>query len=189
MLFRSTSEARDHFLAALQPPQNLSEARHLLSNQSDIYFWLGESFDRSGNDEDARRWWLRAAQHKGDFQQMSVQEVSDMAFWTGLALERLERNDEARTLFTHIYDYSVELERTQPNIDYFATSLPAMLLFTEDLVRRNRVDAMFLRAQALAGLGRATESQNLLQEVMNLDRSHSGASDLLKQLLKREPAR
>ena len=36
------------FFAALQPPQNLSEAKHLLANQSDIHFWLGESFHRSG---------------------------------------------------------------------------------------------------------------------------------------------
>jgi tetratricopeptide (TPR) repeat protein len=176
------AEARAQFSAALQPPQNLGEAKHLFTNQSDIHFWIGESFHRSDDAKNARVWWLRAAQEKGDFQQMSVRDISDMTFWTGLALRRLGRQDEAANLFTRIYDYSIELESTPPNLDYFATSLPAMLLFNDDLARRNRVAALFLRAEALAGLSRAGEAQSLLEEVLKLDRSHAGASDLLEQL-------
>jgi len=176
------ANARDQFLAGLQPPDNLSEAKHLLANQSDIYFWLGESFHRGGEEENARAWWLRAAQQRGDFQQMSVQQISDMTYWTGFALQRLGRNDECIALFTRIYDHSVELERTPPKIDYFATSLPAMLLFNENLEQRRRMDALFLRAQALSGLSRTVESQSLLQEILNLDRNHAGASDLVKHL-------
>ena len=95
--------------------------------------------------------------------------------------ERLGRKNESTALFTRIYNYSVELERTQPKIDYFATSLPAMLLFNEGLALRNHIGALFLRAQALTGLSRTLESQSLLKQVLNLDRSHAGASDLLKQ--------
>jgi tetratricopeptide (TPR) repeat protein len=176
------AEARDQFCAALQPPQDLSEAKHLLANQSDVLYWIGESFHRSGDDENARAWWLRAAQQKGDFQQMSVRDVSHMTFWSGLALRSLGRQDEAKALFTRIYDCSVELECSQPKIDYFATSLPAMLLFNEDLVQRNRIEALFLRAQALAGMTRIGEAQKLLQQVLTLDGSHAGASDLLQQI-------
>ena len=175
-------EARAQFSAALQPPQNMGEAKHLFTNQSDIHFWMGESFHRSDDAENAHVWWLRAAQEKGDFQQMSVRDKSDMAFWTGLALQRLGRQDEAANLFTRIYDYSIEVEKTPPNLEYFATSLPAMLLFNEDLVRRNRIEALFLRAEALAGLSRAADAQSLLEEVLKLDRGHAGASDLLEQL-------
>jgi tetratricopeptide (TPR) repeat protein len=173
--------ARNHFFDALQSPHNLGEAKHLLANQSDIYFWLGESMHGS-DEEQAEAWWLRAARHKGDFQQMSVQDISEMTYWTALALDRLGRDGEANALFSRIYDYSLKLDATEPKIDYFATSLPAMLLFNEDLVRRNHIDANFLRAQALAGFGRLSESQELLHEVLNLDCSHAGASDLLLQL-------
>ncbi|WP_348263938.1 DUF5107 domain-containing protein [Telmatobacter sp. DSM 110680] len=176
------AEARAQFSAALRPPRNLSEAKHLFTNQSDVHFWIGESFHRSDDAENARVWWLRAAQEKGDFQQMSVRDISHMTFWTGLALQRLGRQDEAANLFTRVYDYSIELEKTQPRIDFFATSLPAMLLFNEDLVRRNRIEALFLRAEALAGLSRTGEARSLLEEALKLDRSHAGASDLLEQL-------
>jgi tetratricopeptide (TPR) repeat protein len=177
-----TVEAQGQFLAALQPSRNLSEAKHLLANQSDIHYWIGESFHRGGDDPNARAWWLHAAQQKGDFQQMSVRHVSDMTFWSGLALQRLGRHDEATDLFTRIYQYSVEIEGTQPIIDYFATSLPTMLLFEDDLALRNRINALFLRAQASAGLGRTADAHLMLQQVLTLDLGHAGASDLLQQL-------
>ena len=174
------TEACDHFVAALHPPHNLSEAKHLLANQSDIHYWLGESSHRAGDVEKAREWWTRAAQQRRDFQQMSVREVSDMTFWSGLALQRLGRHDEAAALFTRIRVYAIELENTPPQIDYFATSLPAMLLFKEDLLLRNRINALFLRAQASIGLNRTPEAQQLLQQVLTLDASHQGAAELLE---------
>jgi len=174
--------ARDQFLAALEVPRNLGEAKHLLANQSNIHYWIGESFARSGQDASAATWWLRAAKQKGDFQQMSVLDVSNMTFWRGLALQSLGRTEEAAGLFRRIFDYSVELERTEPKIDYFATSLPSMLLFEENLAKRNRIEALFLRAQAWIGLGRKTESRDLLLDVLALDGNHADASDLLRQL-------
>jgi hypothetical protein len=113
---------------------------------------------------------------------MSVRDLSDMTFWSGLAFQRLGRKQDAAALFQRLYDRSVELEQFAPKIDYFATSLPAMLLFEEDLVRRNRIEALFLRAQALTGLGRTAESTPLLLEILRIEASHSGAADLRRQI-------
>jgi tetratricopeptide (TPR) repeat protein len=176
------AEAREHFSAAFESPHNLSEAKHLLANQSDIYYWIGESFQRGGDEENARTWWLRAAQQTGDFQQMSVRDVSGLTFWTALALRRLDRREDAVALFNRIFDHSLELESSHPKIDYFATSLPAMLLFNEDLARRNYIEARFLRAQVAAGTARPDEARSLVQQVLTLDGSHAGACDLLDQI-------
>ncbi|KAA6462019.1 DUF5107 domain-containing protein [Acidobacteria bacterium AB60] len=176
------TEARDHFLSGLEPPPSLGEAWHLLASRGHICFWLGKCFELSGDRETARAWWGRAAQHEGDFQRMSAQSISDMTFWTALALSRLGKEDEATALFARIYEHAANLERTPLKIDYFATSLPAMLLFHEDLDRRNTIDALFLRAQALLGLHRKAEAEQILQHLLNLDCSHTGASDLASQL-------
>lgn len=179
---RDFEKALGQFLAALQPPENLSEAPHLLSSRANIYFCLGEVRQLGGDTAEARAWWLRAAEQKGDFQNMSVQDVSEASFWTGLALDRLGRKEEAAALFTHLLDYSIELEQRQPKIDYFATSLPAMLLFDEDLKLRNRMDALLLRAQGLAGLNQIPQARLLLQELLGMASDHAAASDLLIQL-------
>ncbi len=174
--------ALEQFHAALHPPLNLSEAKHLLANQSDIYYWVGVAYQRDGKTQEAQSWWQRAARQKGDFQQMSVRAFSEMSYWSAMALQQLGETKEADELLRSIHAYSIELEATTPKIDYFATSLPSMLLFEEDLARRNTIEARFLRAQALAGMKKTAESAQLLNNVLSEDRNHSGAADLLRQI-------
>src|SRR6185437_15373492 len=175
-------EASCQFQAALETPHNLSEARHLLANQSDVYYWAGIALEKQGKAVEARKWWLRATRFKGDFQQMMVKNISDMTYWSALAHQCLGESSQAQGLLHQIYQYSLELEAIEPKIDYFATSLPAMLLFEEDLRRRNAIEARYLRAQSYAGLGKIQEAELLLQEVLTMDASHAGASDLLQQI-------
>ena len=84
-------------------------------------------------------------------------------------------------MFENILGYAHRLEEKPAKIDYFATSLPAMLLFDDDLAMRNRIEVDFLRGQAMFGLGNFSESQEHLRAVLEADRNHSGAADLLEQ--------
>jgi tetratricopeptide (TPR) repeat protein len=176
------SQARRFFETVLSPPENLGEAKHLLANWSDVFFWIGASCAEEGRPEEANCAWQQAIRQHGDFQEMSVRSVSDKTFWAGMAYARLGQDRHARELFQKIYDYSLELEQQSPRIDYFATSLPAMLLFENDLGKQNQIEAKFLRAQALLGLEREKEARALLSEVLQLDRNHPGAADLVEQL-------
>ena len=182
----NTRLALEHFLAALMPPANLSEAPHLLANQSDVYFWIGRSYEALGDAGAAESWYLRAMRHKGDFQQMSVRDISDMSYWSAAAMVRLGLHDEATILFEQILAYAHTLAQATPGIDYFATSLPTMLLFEDDLEARNRIGAAFLQAQALFGLGKTREAEALLVWILKEDRNHTGASDLVDQLYSEE---
>ena len=74
--------------------------------------------------------------------------------------------------------FAETVEKAIPKIEYFATSLPAMLLFEDDLEKRNGVNALFLKAQALYGLGQVAASEKLLRHVLKQDANHSGAHDL-----------
>jgi tetratricopeptide (TPR) repeat protein len=175
------ADAIAHLEAAFNPPQSLGEARHLLANKSDIEYALGVAHAAAGNRPEAERWWQRAARETGDFQQMSVLNVSDMTYWRGAALEKLKQPKQAEEVFRSIAAYADELEVQEPKIDYFATSLPTMLLFHEDLGHRNRVLAAFLRAQATYGSDGAKPAIPMLRAVLTLDMNHAGASDLLQQ--------
>jgi hypothetical protein len=103
-----------------------------------------------------------------------------MTYWTALALQCLGREAEAQELFLGIETYSRELGHQLPEIDYFATSLPTMLLFREDLVQRNLIEAKFLRAQAFLGLNRKSEALALLNSVLEMDQNQIRAADLLQ---------
>jgi tetratricopeptide (TPR) repeat protein len=167
------------FEAADHPPQSLNEARHLLANSSSIEFWLGEAWAGAGDLGRAAQHWQRAERQRGDFQQMQVWTYSEMTYWSALALRRLGRNEEADALFAAVLAYAEALEKQTPTIEYFATSLPTMLLFDEDLGKRQHITAMFLRAQALLGLDHHADAKAALDEVLRLDRSHAAARDLL----------
>ena len=178
----SVKQAITEFESALRVPENLGEAQHLLANQSEIYYWLGAAYEASGDRRTAEQWWRRATSQKGDFQQMVISGVSAMSYWTARAWQRLGENENADSLFRTIYDYSRQLEASEPVIPYFATSLPAMLLFEEDIDACNKLDAKYLRAQALVGMDRTKEAQQLLEEVLQVDHNHAGAADLLEEI-------
>jgi tetratricopeptide (TPR) repeat protein len=173
--------AREHFAAALTAPLNLGEAKHLLANQSDIYYWLGCALAANGDAKEARANWLAAATFKGDFQEMSVRAFSEMTYYSALAWEKLGQRAKAKKLFRDLLAYAQKLQKAQAKIDYFATSLPTMLLFDDDLQRRQETTALFLQAQARLGLGQKAQARKLLTTVLQRDPNHPLASDLANE--------
>jgi tetratricopeptide (TPR) repeat protein len=161
--------------AALNPPQALGETWHPLASRSNVYYWLGVACEPEGS---AREWFERAAESRGDFREMSVRTASEMTYSSALALKKLGRIQESRKMLRDLKDYALRLRREPPRVDYFATSLPAMLLFHDDLALRNRITSLFLEAQARLGLGQKRQAQQLLKEVLAADRNHAMAADL-----------
>ena len=176
---KQAADAEGHFRAALAAPPNLGEARHLLANQSDLQFWLGCALAAQGNPAGAEAGWTAAAEFKGDFQAMSVRTFSEMTYYSALALKKLGRKPEAEKLLQGLLAYARELARAPAVIDYFATSLPTMLLFDDDLPARQQTTALFLEAQARLGLGQIAGARRLLRRVLQRDPSHALAADLL----------
>lgn len=176
---RALEAARTHFEAALAAPENLSEAKHLLANQSDIHFWLGCALEAAGDRPRPREHWTIAATFRGDFQEMSVRAFSELTYYSALALEKIGRRAEAKKLLRGLLAHARQLARTPAKIDYFATSLPTMLLFDDDLDRRQKISALFLEAQARLGLGERAAARRLLARVLRLDPGHAPAADLV----------
>jgi tetratricopeptide (TPR) repeat protein len=174
------TNARSHFESALNSPVNLGEGRHLLANQSDIYYWLGCVLEGLGDQQAAQKQWLTAANFKGDFQEMSVRAFSEMTYYSALAWTKLGRRAKAGKLFRDLLAFAQKLHQTHAKIDYFATSLPTMLIFADDIQFRQDTAAIFLQAQARLGLGQKTKAGSLLQTVLRRDPNHAMAADLLR---------
>ena len=71
------------------------------------------------------------------------------------------------------------MAKAPAKIDYFATSLPAMLLFEDDLQFRQETTALLLQAQAHLGLGRKARARGMLRTVLRRDPNHALAADHL----------
>lgn len=185
LLHRDFSGAIKHFEQALTSPENLGEAKHLLANQSDILFWLGEARAAAGDRSGALAAWTAAATFKGDFQDMSVRAFSEMTYFSARSWERLGKVTQAKRLLKDLLDYARTLEKQVAKIDYFATSLPTMLLFDADIQACQVTSARFLQAQALLGIGQQAKARTLLIDVLQREPHHAQATEFLTDVFKR----
>ena len=168
-----------HFEQTFRLPASLGEARHLLANQSEVQYWLGTALQALGRASEAKNYWKQAADFRGDFQDMSLRAYSEMTYYSALSMGALGRKKAAEKLLSDLLGYAKNLAATEPKIDYFATSLPTMLIFNEDLQKRQKITAQFLEAQALLGLDQRAKARRLLKAILARDPAHAKAADLM----------
>ena len=165
--------------AALADPVHLGEAKHLHAALADIHWHLGRAARLAGDAAAAQRWFTAAADASKDFSDMAVQAVSRMTIYQALALRDLGRTPEAEAACVRLEDHARRLTATPATIDYFATSLPDLLVFHMDPDARQRLSAAFLAAGAAVARGDGTTA---LGQVLDLDPSHQEAAALLADL-------
>lgn len=175
-------KALSFLLAAENPPHNLGEARHLLANAGNLWLALGDAYAALGKEEESRIWWSKAANFQGDFQDMAIQPYSEATTYRIQALQRLDRDDEASALLSGLEAYANEQLELPAKIDYFATSLPTMLLFEDDLKIRQDNRAKLILAQVTDLRGETEQAVALLDEVLASDPNLTQAADLRQQI-------
>ena len=144
--------AVDHFELAMQPPKNLGEAYHLLQAKADVSYWTGKALRALGRDAEARTQFELSASEAGDFQAMAVAEHSELSYYRGLSLMELGLKEEAITLFRDLRAFAERELKRAAKIDYFATSLPLLLVFEDDLDQAKQAHANKLLSLADQGL-------------------------------------
>jgi tetratricopeptide (TPR) repeat protein len=139
--------ARDILVSALRPPRNLGEARHPLSNLAELHLVAGDAAAAVGDQGSASAHWQESASYRGDFGAMAVRPFSAQTYFSMLALDRLGGGQAARALADELATWLETFSTTPATVDYFATSLPSMLLFIDDpMVDRDR-EVRIIRAQ------------------------------------------
>jgi tetratricopeptide (TPR) repeat protein len=146
------SAALKQFEQAMRPPENLGEAYHLLQAKADVSYWTGKALRTLGREEEAIAQFESSANEAGDFQAMAVTEHSELSYFRGLSLIELDRGNEAKSLFEDLLAFAGRELETQAKIDYFATSLPLLLVFEENLDELKKRNAQHLSALAEQGL-------------------------------------
>ena len=174
--------------AALRPPSTLGEGRHLMANCSHLLLALGDALTADGDPTRAAAAWTRAAESAGDFQSMSTSPCSEMTYYSVLSARRLGDDDAARVQLAQLEQFVEELRGTPASVDYFATSLPTLLLFTDDLDARRATTALILDAQIAALHGQAQRAGELVEEALRREPHRVRALDLRRALAGRSYA-
>jgi len=163
--------ALEEFSKAMDTPDSLGEKYHLLQAKADVNYWLGRALEALGRGDEARERFEASASESGDFTEMAVADHSPLSYYRGLSLRALGRGDEASTLFEDLKSFGEAGLKETAKIDYFATSLPNLLVFDEDLQARRDAENHLLIALACKGLGRDEEARRYVEKIFAFSRA------------------
>jgi len=176
--------AQDYFIKSVETPDNLGEKYHPLQAVAHINYWKGMALKALVKTEEANNYFIASTNEEGDFIDMAVSAYSELSYYKALSLKELDKTAEAEDLLKKIKAFAEAKLKEKVQIDYFATSLPLLLVFEDNMQKRNTTDAKFLIALAELGLGNYKVSAALTIEILELNSMHVGAIDLTKELAK-----
>ena len=207
------SEAKALLEQCLDYPVHLGEGKLYGAQENDFYYLLGCVNEALGETEKARECWEKAT--KGPQEPAAAMYYNDAKpdkiFYQGLALLKLGRKGEANGRFYRLVNYGRQHIFDHVVMDYFAVSLPDMLIWEEggdskyscgesrhscgesrhscgepkysSLDRKNEIHCKYMLALGYYGLGDKRRAEHWLAEVERLDINHYG-TQALRSLMK-----
>jgi tetratricopeptide (TPR) repeat protein len=161
-------------------PSNLGEGKLPGAQENDINYLKGLAYDYLGLQELAENFYRQATNGMSE----PVQAIfyndpqPDKIFYQGLAWSKLNKKEKASSIFRGLIEFGEEHLNDHIGIDYFAVSLPDLLVFDADLDLRNKVHCLYLMALGNMGLGNGNteKAEQWFNEVLQLDINHQGAA-------------
>lgn len=172
------SDAEALLKEALVYPPNISEGKLYGAQENDVYYWLGCVKEKSGDMETAAHNWQKAARGLSEPLQAVFynDQQPDKIFYQGLALLKLGMEKEAHQRFENLIAYGQKHLNDTVKMDYFAVSLPDLLIFDDDLSLRNHIHCLYLLGLGNMGLKNIVDSEAFFEKVLTLDKAHQGAA-------------
>jgi tetratricopeptide (TPR) repeat protein len=169
--------AIDHLNSCFQYPHNLGEGKLYGAQENDVYHWLGCAYHGLGESEKAKAAWENAAlgsDEPGAAMYYNDQQP-DKIFYQGLALQKLGKTAEANARFSKLLKYGEKQLSIPFKMDYFAVSLPDLLIFEDDLQKRHEQHCHYLMALGHLGIENKEKAQAEFDKVLADNRYHIGA--------------
>lgn len=165
-------------------PDNLGEGKLFGTLENDIHYWLGIANKGLGEQDRAIYYWEITS--KG-LTEPSVaifynDQQPDKIFYQGLALLKLGKLEEANQQFNNLISYGKQHLSDDVKIDYFAVSLPDLLIWEDNLNRRNEIDCRYLIGLGALGKNEIFEAKKEFEQILKMDVNHQGAQIHLKML-------
>lgn len=162
------TDAESHLADTFSYPHSLGEGKLYGAQENRQNYYLGLVYEELGNEVSAKKCFEKASH--GIAEPASAMYYNDQPpetiFYQGMALERLGNHEEAKLRFETLVSYADAHCHDEVTIDYFAVSLPDLLVFEEDLNIKNRLHCMFMKALGLYGLGNKEESKTLFENIL-----------------------
>ena len=157
-------------------PPHLGEGKLYGAQENDFYYLLGVAYEALGQKEKAVACWQVAT--KGPQEPAAAMYYNDAKpdkiFYQGMALLKLGREAEAHGRFFKLINYGKQHIYDKVVMDYFAVSLPDLLIWEDSLDTKNLIHCKYMLALGYYGMGDKEKGLKYLSEVEDLDNNHQG---------------
>lgn len=177
-------EALKLLTALQQYPENLGEGKLFNTPENDIDYLLGCVYEGLQQTEQAMECFTRATKGNAEPAQAIYYNdpQPDKIFYQALAWIKLGERKKATQIFERFIRFGEEHLNDAIRIDYFAVSLPDMLVFDIDLEQRNRLHCRYLMGLGYLGLGDLERGVEFLKQVLSQEPNHQGAAVYLAMI-------
>jgi tetratricopeptide (TPR) repeat protein len=159
-------------------PNNLGEGKLYGAKENDFFYLLGCAYQGFGDMAKAEQYWQQAT--KGKMEPSAAifynDQKPDKIFYQGMAMLRLGTMASAQEKFQMLLNYGTKHLDDKIKIDYFAVSLPDLLVWEKDLDKDNRTHCHYMMALGLWGLGKKDKAIAHLKEAASSDPEHQGVT-------------
>lgn len=169
--------AAKHLEEARSFPENLGEGKLHGAMENDLLFWIGVVLKEMEKLREASECWEEAT--NGTIEPQDVRYYNDQPpdriLYQGLSLRKLGRQNEANDRFSRLVSYGEENMDRSVQKDYFAVSLPDLLIFEQDPQLINLQHCRYLQGLGWLGFGKTGDAMKWFQAILKEDPCHVGA--------------
>ncbi|HEU4609201.1 MAG TPA: tetratricopeptide repeat protein, partial [Chitinophagaceae bacterium] len=171
-------------------PEALGEGKLYGTLENDIFYWTGCALEELGDIKKAKDYFKKALEGSVTPSAALVynDQQPDKIFYKGLAWIKLGEKEKAERIFCSLDEYGTKHLNDEVTIDYFAVSLPDLLIFEADFNKRNRVHCHYMSGLGRLGKGMFDEAIACFKQALAGDAMHFGSNTHLRMAKKMQEA-
>ena len=161
-------------------PFNLGEGKLAGAEENDIHYFMGCAYEGLGDKENAELYFRKATVGSAEpaIAFFYNDQQPDKICYQGLAWRKLGDEKKARSRFNKLINHGEQHLFDHVKIDYFAVSLPDLLIWEDDLNLRNQIHCNLVMGLGYLGLNDRKTAERFLGKVRELDINHQGLNVL-----------
>ncbi|MBK0383585.1 DUF5107 domain-containing protein [Pedobacter sp. SD-b] len=166
-------------------PENFGEGKLFGTPENDIDYLKGCAYEGLSLPEKAQAFFEKASRGNAEpVQAIFYNDAQpDKIFYQGLAWIKLNAPEKGKDVFNNLISFGKKHIDDHIKIDYFAVSLPDLMVFDQDLNLKNQLHCLYMTGLGELGLNNYSIAHDYFKQVLVKNINHQGAQVHINMIL------